>query len=123
MNDVVNHPAHYAGRNIGYECIDLAQHQIFCVGNTIKYLWRYKDKGNPTEDLKKALWYAHLAQEKMEPVYTEVGDCESILYLLVDSTAGNERSAWVGLTLNDWQRTVEALDEMIKETRNEEQVG
>lgn len=115
MNDNVNHPKHYADRNIGYECIDLAQHQTFCVGNTIKYLWRYKNKGNPTEDLKKALWYARLAQKKLEPVYTEVGDCESILYLLVDSTAGNERSAWVGLTLNDWQRTVEALNEMIKE--------
>lgn len=117
MNDNVNHPDHYASRNIGYECIDLARHQTFCVGNTIKYLWRYKNKGNPTEDLKKALWYAHLAQKGLEPVYTEVGDCESILYLLVDSTAGNERSAWVGLTLNDWQRTVEALDELIKETR------
>ena len=121
MNDNVNHPAHYTGRNIGHECIDLARHQTFCVGNTIKYLWRYKDKGHPTEDLKKALWYARLAQKELEPVCTEVGDCESILYLLVDSTAGNERSAWVGLTLNDWQRTVEALDEMIKETRNETQ--
>lgn len=121
MNDNVNHPAHYAGRDIGHECIDLARHQTFCVGNTIKYLWRYKDKGNPTEDLKKALWYARLAQKELEPVCTEVGDCESILYRLVDSTVGNERSAWVGLTLNDWQRTVEALDEMIKETRNETQ--
>lgn len=121
MTDNVNHPSHYAGRNIGCECLDLARHQTFCVGNTIKYLWRYKDKGNPTEDLKKALWYARFAQEKLEPVYTEVGDCESVLYRLVDSTAGNERSAWVGLALNDWQRTVEALDEMIKETRNEKQ--
>lgn len=122
MNDNVNHPAHYTGRNIGNECIDLARHQTFCVGNTIKYLWRYKDKGHPTEDLKKALWYARLAQKELEPVCTEIGDCESILYLLVDSTAGNERSAWVGLTLNDWQRTVEALDEMIKEEENDAQV-
>lgn len=121
MNDIVNHPAHYTDRNIGYECIDLAQHQTFCVGNTIKYLWRYKNKGNPTEDLKKALWYARLAQKKLEPVCTEIGDCESILYLLVDSTAGNERSAWVGLTLNDWQRTVEALDELTKEEGNDAQ--
>lgn len=121
MNDIVNHPAHYASRNIGHECIDLAQHQTFCVGNTIKYLWRYKGKKNPTEDLKKALWYARLAQKELEPVCTEVGDCESILYSLVDSTAGNERSAWVGLTLNDWQRTVEALDEMIKEEENDAQ--
>lgn len=119
MNDTVNHPAHYVGRNIGYECIDLARHQTFCVGNVIKYLWRAPFKGHETEDLKKALWYAHLAKEELEPVCIEAGDCESVLCLLADSTAGNERSAWVGLTLNDWQRTVEALDEMTKETRNE----
>lgn len=118
MNDNINHPTHYTSRDIGHECIDLARHQTFCVGNTIKYLWRYKNKENPTEDLKKALWYARLAQKGLEHVYTEVGNCESILYLLIESTAGNERSAWVGLTLNDWQRTVEALDEMIKETQN-----
>ena len=121
MTGNVNHPSHYASRNIGYECIDLAQCQTFCVGNTIKYLWRYKNKGNPTEDLKKALWYARLAQKELEPVCTEAGDCESILYLLVDSTAGNERSAWVGLTLNDWQRTVEALTQMIEEEENDAQ--
>lgn len=121
MTNNIDHPAHYTGRGIGYECIALARHQTFCVGNTIKYLWRYKDKGNPTEDLEKALWCARLAQKELEPVRTEVGDCESILYLLADSTVGNERSAWVGLALNDWQRTVEALDEMIKETRNETQ--
>lgn len=121
MTDDVNHPKHYTDRNIGHECIDITQYQTFCTGNVIKYLWRYKDKGNPTEDLEKALWYARLAQKELEPVYTEVGDCESILYLLVVSTAGNERSAWVGLTLNDWQRTVEALDEMVKEEGNDTQ--
>jgi len=29
----------------------------FCIGNAIKYLSRYKHKNNPSEDLKKAVWY------------------------------------------------------------------
>lgn len=54
MSDNINHPTHYNGRSIGYECILLAKRQYFCTGNVIKYLWRYKDKGDPVEDLKKA---------------------------------------------------------------------
>lgn len=54
MKDSVNHPDHYTGRSIGYECIDLTQCQTFCTGNAIKYLWRYQDKGKPLEDLEKA---------------------------------------------------------------------
>jgi len=29
----------------------------FCAGNAIKYISRYKYKGKPLEDLKKAKWY------------------------------------------------------------------
>lgn len=29
----------------------------FSVGNAIKYLWRYRHKGTPVIDLKKAAWY------------------------------------------------------------------
>ena len=29
----------------------------FCKGQVIKYLWRYKHKGNPIEDLEKAELY------------------------------------------------------------------
>jgi malate/lactate dehydrogenase len=31
--------------------------QGYCKGNAMKYLWRYKYKGKPVEDLKKAQWY------------------------------------------------------------------
>ena len=62
--DNVNKPEHYTyGR---YECIDVIKDitegneakgiEAFCLGNTLKYLWRYKHK-NGTEDLKKAKWY------------------------------------------------------------------
>lgn len=61
MSDNVNHPKHYSG---SIECIDaiaaatteLNGSEAFCIGNAIKYLWRYKNKGG-IQDLEKAIWY------------------------------------------------------------------
>ena len=38
------------------ECIDVTRHMPFNLGNAVKYLWRFRDKGG-LEDLKKARWY------------------------------------------------------------------
>lgn len=62
MSDNVNHPNHY--NQGGIECIDAIKAatvgktgiEAFCVGNAIKYLWRYEEK-NGLEDLKKARFY------------------------------------------------------------------
>lgn len=61
MTEKVNHPSHY---NVGFEVIDLIEDLDlnFHVGNWLKYFCRYKYKGTPVEDLKKALWY--LRREK-----------------------------------------------------------
>ena len=56
MTDNVNHPAHY-DTNGPFECIELTEQYDFCIGNTIKYVWRHMDKNHPVEDLNKALWY------------------------------------------------------------------
>lgn len=64
MEEKVNHPKHYnslpavcdkCGDTI--ECIEVVRHFNFNLGNVIKYIWRAAHKGNPLEDLKKALWY------------------------------------------------------------------
>lgn len=60
--DNVNKPEHYTYGK--YECIDvikeitkdLTGEEAFCIGNAIKYLWRWKHK-NGIEDVKKARWY------------------------------------------------------------------
>lgn len=60
MSDMVNHPAHYTSHPSGVECVDIAKHHNFLVGNAIKYLWRAGLKGGKekeVEDLKKAIWY------------------------------------------------------------------
>ena len=67
--DNVNHPGHYTngpicpgcGRVI--ECIDITRGMGFCDGNAMKYLWRYKHKGNPKEDIRKAKKYLEFLEE------------------------------------------------------------
>ena len=59
--DMVNSPSHY--NEFGIECIDAIQastgegFQSYLQGNIMKYLWRYRYKGKPLEDLQKAEWY------------------------------------------------------------------
>jgi hypothetical protein len=57
MTDPVNHPAHYTGHQSGVECIQIAEHMTFCLGNAVKYIWRAGIKGDAVEDLEKARWY------------------------------------------------------------------
>ena len=63
--DNINHPSHYTSHPSGIECIDIAEHHDFCIGNAIKYLWRaglksedgISKKEKQIEDLKKAIWH------------------------------------------------------------------
>lgn len=121
MTDNVNHPTHYTGRNIGYECIDITQHQPFCTGNVIKYLWRYNSKGTPLEDLRKARWYAHRASTMQEQVNLNIGHCRKILLRLLETTSGYESAAWAGMQENKWIIVLSALDMMIERTGNDPQ--
>lgn len=60
--DPVNKPEHY--NKSGIECIQAIEASMtreeflgFLKGTVIKYLWRYRYKHNPLEDLNKAKWY------------------------------------------------------------------
>jgi hypothetical protein len=55
--DPVERPPHYTSHPSGVECITIAEHFGFCVGNAVKYLWRAGLKGDELEDLRKARWY------------------------------------------------------------------
>lgn len=60
--DMVNHPPHYARHAVFHgEAWDYTRHMSFSAGNAFKYAWRCMDKGNPAQDLAKAVWYAHHA--------------------------------------------------------------
>ena len=59
--DIVKRPAHYISD--GVECIDYIKQQLgdgfesYLEGNVIKYIHRYKRKGAPASDLRKARTY------------------------------------------------------------------
>lgn len=119
MVDNVDHPAHYAKRDgVNFECIDLTEWQTFSTGNAIKYLWRFRSKGKPLEDLQKSLWYARRAAMLGQGVSQANINCVDILRLLIDHTQGFERVAWQALAENDWHGYIEALDRMIERLEN-----
>ncbi len=57
MADSIDHPEHYNTHPSGVECITVAEHMGFNLGNALKYIWRADHKGAPIVDLKKARWY------------------------------------------------------------------
>ena len=69
--DPVAKPAHY---NIGtIECIDYMKDNMpleafkgYLEGNAKKYLHRWRYKGKPVEDLKKARWYLDRLIQEIE---------------------------------------------------------
>jgi len=70
-NSAVDRPAHY--NQGGIEAIEAIKasmsHEEFegyLKGNAMKYLWRYRHKGKPEQDLRKAKWY-------LDRLITEVG--------------------------------------------------
>jgi hypothetical protein len=65
VSDPVNHPDHYTAHPSGVECIEIAEHMNFCLGNAIKYVWR-ADLKNGVEDLRKAVWYLQREIERRE---------------------------------------------------------
>ena len=82
--DTVNKPSHYNDGEI--ECIvylednmSFEAFQGYLEGNCKKYLHRWRYKGKPVEDLKKAQWYLNrlikhleVPVENKEPVYSDV---------------------------------------------------
>lgn len=57
--DPVDRPKHYLEHPSGVQCIEIAEHHNFCIGNVLKYVWRAggKDGVDGVEDLRKAAWY------------------------------------------------------------------
>ena len=68
---MVNKPPHYQSAEI--ECIDAIRaatgdgFHYHLQGTILKYLWRYRYKGKPLEDLKKARWYLDRLIDDYDP--------------------------------------------------------
>lgn len=77
MTDNVHHPQHYDGP---FECIELARLYSFDIGNVIKYVWRWKQKDTPLENLEKALEYLDDAITHKEKMPIHVIDETGLKY-------------------------------------------
>jgi hypothetical protein len=62
----VNHPPHYTTHPSGIEAIELCQYENFCIGNALKYLLRHQKKGEPIQDLRKAIWYIEREIDRLQ---------------------------------------------------------
>lgn len=76
QKDNVN-PDHYKNQ-CSLECIEVMRVAFgdeavinFCICNSFKYAWRYKNK-NGNEDLKKAQWYLSRAESLIEGAFIDV---------------------------------------------------
>ena len=72
-SNMVDSPPHYQSHN-AIECIDaieaaLGSHfEHMLTGNCIKYLFRFRNKSNPLQDLQKCRWYLN----KLIEVYDDI---------------------------------------------------
>lgn len=74
--DPVERPQHYNEGKI--ECIDAIESACIgldgfegvCTGNAIKYMWRWKKKAKPAEDVKKSIWYLQRLLKYLEEQLT-----------------------------------------------------
>ena len=89
MTDIINHPAHYTGVTAEIECIDIARHLNFQLGNAFKYVWRAgkKDSDKEIEDLKKALWYL---EDSIQHGYNNLTQCDITIALTAIVTNHDE---------------------------------
>lgn len=119
INDPVNSPKHYTDSHPGMECIDLTADCSFCLGNTIKYLWRYRSKGRPLEDLEKARWYLCRVIDRGERI-AWTRQQRDILKALVSLTGGSEARIWAKLERGFPNPALIFLDELIGQERNKQ---
>lgn len=65
-DSAVDRPAHYTMGKI--EVIDFIEDQDlpYHTANAIKYICRYRYKGKPIEDLRKAAWFCTRLANKLE---------------------------------------------------------
>ena len=121
MTDNVNHPAHYEA-NGPFECIELAQHFNFCIGNAIKYVWRHMDKGHPVEDLNKALWYIQREIDTTDSDYfpSPMGAARK-LFTLYDMDYAHMADFWYALfdgSLIDAKQEIQARINQLTESED-----
>lgn len=74
--EMVYHPKHYVSDS-GVECIDVIRYLPHGLATAVKYVWRFRDKWDPMEDLEKAGFYLNDYEEYL----FRRKDSDSLLHL------------------------------------------
>ena len=74
VEDNVNNPSHYTQKNIEAirdieASMSSEEFQGYLKGNTLKYIWRYRYKTHPVEDLEKAQYHLNLLIKRLKEHY------------------------------------------------------
>lgn len=115
MTDTINHPAHYTGVTAEIECIDIARHLNFQLGNAFKYVWRAGKKGGrgkEIEDLKKALWYL---EDSIQNGYNDLDQCDDLASGLASIVTRGDDSMRGDILRNIAARRIVAAANILRE--------
>ena len=112
MHDPVNNPEHYTSHPSGVECIQVAEHFGFCLGNALKYIWRADLKNDAIEDLEKAKWYIEREIKRRKNLLTKISETEDP----VDLDAKIEEAEESGILDGETWRVLELRPDLDEET-------
>lgn len=115
--DMVNHPPHYKDAS-GIECIEVTSKMQFCGGNCFKYLYRAGKKGSTIEDLKKAAWYAELADD--DRFITDESWLRA-MYEVASHRNGNIQQAMFNIRSQQWEYVIEYIKAEIARLESEDE--
>lgn len=122
MIDNVNHPRHY--ERGPFECIELAQHYDFCLGNAVKYVWRHQSKGHALEDLAKAKWYVERESKHLNSIICEPAQWMSRRYRLLRKLEqvnhADARDFWAHLRVGSLAHMTADLETMMRRAQEAE---
>ena len=65
QDPMVSHPAHYTLGSC-VECLDLIRYQHVDIAQAIKYVYRWRNKFNPQQDLAKAMFFLQDLKKELD---------------------------------------------------------
>lgn len=105
--DMVNHPNHYQDE-CGVECIEITEPLSYSIGNAVKYVYRWKDKGDPLENLKKAQWFLNRVIDGQAEAGETVSPTSVPMMIMFNNslTYGKTEGVDFPVLVSQWKRKV-----------------
>lgn len=107
-------PEYYRQVDKPFECIELFKLYDSLLGEAVKHIWRYKDKGTPTLDLQIAVSYLRLSLQggvQDNPTLQQTDKCMAVANSTNDK---NERAIWFSFAFGSYELVISLLENLIK---------